>query len=86
MVIWWEILKFSNKMQYVGYVLKRFLLSQLSTVKLLTKVYVKDLLKREGRQLKFSRSSNFDKLKDTFTNKTISKKYDLPFIKTGKTR
>ena len=72
-------------MQYVGYVLKRFLLSQLSTVKLLTKVYVKDLLKREGRQLKFSRSSNFDKLKDTFTNKTISKKYDLPFIKTGKT-
>ena len=43
-VIWWEILKFSNKMQYVGYVLKRFLLSQLSTVKLLTKVYFKDLL------------------------------------------
>ena len=72
-------------MQYVGYVLKRFLLSQLSTVKLLTKVYFKDLLKREGRQLKFSRSSNFDKLKDTFTNKTISKKYDLPFIKSGKT-
>ena len=72
-------------MQYVGYVLKRFLLSQLSTVKLLTKVYFKDLLKREGRQLKFSRSSNFDKLKDTFTNKTISKKYDLQFIKTGKT-
>ena len=31
-------------MQYVGYVLKRFLLSQLSTVKLLTKVYFKDLL------------------------------------------
>ena len=72
-------------MQYVGYVLKRFLLSQLSTVKLLTKVYVKDLLKREGRQFKFSRSSNFDKLKDTFTNKTIIKKYDLQFIKTGKT-
>ena len=72
-------------MQYVGYVLKRFLLSQLSTVKLLTKVYLKDLLKREERQLKFSRSGNFDKLKDTFTNKTISKKYDLPFIKTGKT-
>ena len=68
-VIWWEILKFSNKMQYVGYVLKRFLLSQLSTVKLLTKVYSKDLLKREGRQLKFSRSSNFDELKDTFTKR-----------------
>ena len=65
-------------MQYVGYVLKRFLLSQLSTVKLLTKVYFKDLLKREGRQLKFSRSSNFDELKDTFT-------FDIPFIKTGKT-
>ena len=77
--------KFSNKMQYVGHVTTGLIGIFLITVKLLTKVYVKDLLKREGRQLKFSRSSNFDKLKDTFTNKTISKKYDLPFIKTGKT-
>ena len=61
--------QFSNKVQYVGYVLKEIPINQLSTIKLLTKVYFKYLLKREERQLKFSRSSNFDELKDTFTKR-----------------